>query len=551
MSWDLLEKGLVPSSGESDDACGQPSASGLSFAFAPSYHPIFGYPSAGESFFEPVTLDPFSRLEAPSSLDYLSDPQYPSIEQQPLVEQPVVEHSLVPHLAGQPPIEQPLFGQPHFFPKIATANIDCPSYPPTQGIRIIEDRRRAVEKRTRKSCPPCWARKRKCEEWGVGLCGWCKRRDIPTELCNAEFFLDLRPFEKWENKQYELSFTHASLHATPPVTVMLQQYPRGPRLNIECSPFVVEHPNQIRVHRQDSNGWHWVGTASYALHKTPDVVPYIKECVACTVDEACIAQTPMSFFIYHAAENFKDVPLVSLSLEQYTTLCVLRRHWTFVGPETLGMEPITNPNSAFYGVSPIPRMIQNQLGHLLELHIIELDKEILKLIAKTLRLKRRTDWAALTLTLTILLHTRELDIGRNLFWSRYGDPAGFWIHPSQPKALINEATLACNSLIAHLYAAIGSKPLQINWDLPQARKMVDNNSKLISFMKELQMTINSLGKRSHRYSISALTSIDRCGRIGNSVGTKYRDGDPDSVGFTISSLFFTRSEVKKLVTNVE
>lgn len=67
-------------------------------------------------------------------------------------------------------------------------------------------------------------------------------------------------------------------------------------------------------------------------------------------------------------------------------------------------------------------MIQNQIGHLLELKMIALDKEILRDLQAMMERRYRKEWPIVTIALTILLHTRELDIGRNLFWSRYADP---------------------------------------------------------------------------------------------------------------------------------
>lgn len=84
------------------------------------------------------------------------------------------------------------------------------------------------------------------------------------------------------------------------------------------------------------------------------------------------------------------------------------------------MDTIEQEGSAWSGIRPVPRMIQNQLGHLLELHMITLDKMILKGIQVMMR--DRKQWAVTTIALAILLHTRELDIGRNLYWSRYADP---------------------------------------------------------------------------------------------------------------------------------
>ena len=99
----------------------------------------------------------------------------------------------------------------------------------------------------------------------------------------------------------------------------------------------------------------------------------------------------------------------------------MRIMWQFAGDESLGMATIEDRDSAWYGIKPVPRMIQNQLGHLLELNLIKLDKKTLKDLQALMEKRERRMWAVVTLAVFLLLHTRELDAGRNIFWSRYID----------------------------------------------------------------------------------------------------------------------------------
>lgn len=105
----------------------------------------------------------------------------------------------------------------------------------------------------------------------------------------------------------------------------------------------------------------------------------------------------------------------------YTTLRLLRISWQFSGNEILEMATIEDRDSAWYGVRPVPRMIQNQLGHLLELNMISLDRKILKGVQALMEKRERRTWVVVTLAVFLLLHIRELDAGRNIFWSRYID----------------------------------------------------------------------------------------------------------------------------------
>lgn len=85
------------------------------------------------------------------------------------------------------------------------------------------------------------------------------------------------------------------------------------------------------------------------------------------------------------------------------------------------MAIVNDPQSAWHGHTPVPRMIQNQLGHLLELRMIELDRRILEALHRIIQARNRSSWIFTTLAFFILLHVRELDAARNIFWRRYKD----------------------------------------------------------------------------------------------------------------------------------
>ena len=108
----------------------------------------------------------------------------------------------------------------------------------------------------------------------------------------------------------------------------------------------------------------------------------------------------------------------------YTTLRLISMGWQFTGEENLGVAPVTDKLSARYGTVPVPRMVQNHLGHRLELKMIELDGKILKAVQQLLYKSSRPTWIIGTLAVFILLHVRELDTGRNIYWRRYKDSVG-------------------------------------------------------------------------------------------------------------------------------
>ena len=95
--------------------------------------------------------------------------------------------------------------------------------------------------------------------------------------------------------------------------------------------------------------------------------------------------------------------------------------WQLVGDESLGMDVIENRDSPWHGIKAVPRMIQNQLGHRLELNMIDLDRKILKEIQSLVARKDPSMWVVKFLVFFFVLHVREIDAGRNIFWSRYVD----------------------------------------------------------------------------------------------------------------------------------
>ncbi len=62
----------------------------------------------------------------------------------------------------------------------------------------------------------------------------------------------------------------------------------------------------------------------------------------------------------------------------YTVLRLLRIGWKFSGDESLGMATVREKDSPFYGFKHVPQILRDQLNHVLELKLKELDTEILK-----------------------------------------------------------------------------------------------------------------------------------------------------------------------------
>src|SRR4051794_11657838 len=96
----------------------------------------------------------------------------------------------------------------------------------------------------------------------------------------------------------------------------------------------------------------------------------------------------------------------------------MRAGWHFAGRETLGMSVVRKPESPFYGAAPVPRMVENQLNHAIEVYMVQLEKDILH----WLETSTNENWVYQFLAIFFVLHVREVDAGRNLYWARNLDP---------------------------------------------------------------------------------------------------------------------------------
>lgn len=100
----------------------------------------------------------------------------------------------------------------------------------------------------------------------------------------------------------------------------------------------------------------------------------------------------------------------------------MRVRGQFAGEEKLGTPIIQDSESPWFGKQPLPRMISNQLTHLFELHMIRLDEMILDKLQSWMLKTERGEWLIVTLVVFLLLHVREIDAGRIIFWKRHEDP---------------------------------------------------------------------------------------------------------------------------------
>ena len=165
-------------------------------------------------------------------------------------------------------------------------------------------------------------------------------------------------------------------------------------------------------------------TTPYCLADTKfDISPYVRHCVKIVMTNA--QQEPNSIF-FKLAMAHAHVLIIQQCMEMYASLALIMAGLQFVDSEgeTLEMPNVWEKDSVWYGSTPVPRMIRNQVGHLLELNMKRLNGEIKKGLSKMEQKGDRKMWIVGCVTSFFLAHTEEVDAGRNLFWSRYEDSVG-------------------------------------------------------------------------------------------------------------------------------
>ena len=95
--------------------------------------------------------------------------------------------------------------------------------------------------------------------------------------------------------------------------------------------------------------------------------------------------------------------------------------WEICGRERLGMKIVDRMESPLCGSIPAPRVLQNQLDHLLESEIMETEQNLLKDLQKVIKASNRKSWVFTFLTTAIILHVMERDAWRLLYWVHHQD----------------------------------------------------------------------------------------------------------------------------------
>lgn len=325
---------------------------------------------------------------------------------------------------------------------------------------------------------------------------------------------------------------HHVLHwrDSPARTVMVShEKSLGVTLNLSVYEFIPAYPGQLDSWYKDSMGWQSMGTTSYAMKRgiSNDILEkYIDDHTWFYIENS-FQGNPILSEVFRSAWRYsrnEDNLLLRDALQLWTSTQLLL-HGATLHPssDSLGIPPISSPTSPLANQTPLPRVLGNQIDHLIERRIWQLEKQILSELQRRIFGRKREDWLRIFLTLVVLMNALERDSWRLYYWVFHMDDGYAWRHPSSPQRLIEKNNILAESLAAHFSAiSKGLTPFSLDWSHEQIAALIGNCEGHRSMLESLE----KIGRN--------LRSPDHALRVEN-ILSHYREGDERSLDFLYSS----------------
>ncbi|KAH8153801.1 uncharacterized protein LAJ45_01568 [Morchella importuna] len=393
-----------------------------------------------------------------------------------------------------------------------------------------DERREVHQLRKMGACTRCWGLKMKCGEGNP--CPRCEKLGAGA-LCVRVHFVDLDVFSKWLVDAYSRTMMHHVLRwANSPARTVTVSHEKslGVTLSLNVYEFIPAYPGQLVYwYKDDVTGWQSVETTSYAMKRginTDILEKYIDDHTWYYVENS-FQGNPILAEIFQSAlkyskseENF----LLRDALQLWTATQLLIQGATLhPSSDSLGISPISSLTTPLAGQTPMPRVLANQLDHLIERRIWQLEKQILCELQKRIFGRKREDWLRIFLTLVVLMNALERDSWRLYYWVFHMDDGYAWRHPSSPQRLIEKNNILAESLAAHFSAiSKGLTPFSLDWSREQTVALIGNCEDRQSMLESMER----IGR--------GLRSPDHALRVEN-VLALYRESNESSLDFLYTS----------------
>ncbi|KAF8247772.1 hypothetical protein K440DRAFT_550521 [Wilcoxina mikolae CBS 423.85] len=183
--------------------------------------------------------------------------------------------------------------------------------------------------------------------------------------------------------------------------------------------------------------------------------------------------------------------------------------WRMCGHNSLGMNPIDDPTSKLHGVTPLPRLINQQLDFYLEDRISTLEKELLAELQSRILDRNSYDWFGIFLTIYIYLSSMERDTWSLHTWENDADmltqrvhelelqnphwPSHrSWVWPisDSPMELMSKNEHLAEMLAYHFRTiSKGYVPFTLDWDSKQVVQMAGCEREAVDYMKMMNQEV--------------------------------------------------------------
>ncbi|KAI5845932.1 hypothetical protein BZA05DRAFT_142466 [Tricharina praecox] len=276
---------------------------------------------------------------------------------------------------------------------------------------------------------------------------------------------------------HTLRFTNA-----PPRTLVVSHSKTlGVTMQLNVYEFAPSATEELDYWYKDANGWQSTPTAPFAMKRginTDIMEKYIQDHTYYFVESA-FRENPIMAEIFTTAFKYSRMEenfLLRDTLQLWTaTQMLIRGGALHPTSDNLGIMAIPSLSSPQAGQTPLPRVLSNQIDHLLERRIWQLEKQILSELQKRIFGRKREDWLKIFFTTVVFMNALERDSWRLYYWLFHMDSGYVWRHPTTPKRLIEKNDALAVSLAAH-FAAIskGLTPFALDWSREQTIGLIGN-----------------------------------------------------------------------------
>ncbi|KAG0637455.1 hypothetical protein HOY80DRAFT_1010687 [Tuber brumale] len=226
--------------------------------------------------------------------------------------------------------------------------------------------------------------------------------------------------------------------------------------------------------------------------------------------EQTFAQTLRAACDYSSA-NPENGYLVRKALRLWAAQIIyFKGVWRISGQNKVGMFPIQDPRSKLYGITPLPRLANQQLDARVEEWMAQREQGLLTELQTKIFKRNSTDWFTIYLTLFVILSTLEMDTWSLKTWAadskdlldrieamdlRHPNEARrAWLWPlaDNPETLVERNTFLTETLVAHFRSVTkGFVPFTLDWYSDQAVVMAGGEQYALEYMRTIGQQVKA------------------------------------------------------------